>query len=73
MWAMQGLSENWTYDLPFLGPLEAYRFLEMPLGGLLGIPLFAIECWAMFQTAGLVLDKCGLWLNESLPDENNVL
>ncbi len=73
MWAMQAFSENWNYDLPFLDPLEAYRFLEMPLVGLLGFPLFAVECWAMFQTAVLVLDKCGIRDNESLPDEFSVL
>lgn len=41
---------RWTYDLPFMGPLEAVRFFEMPVIGLLGFPPFAIECWAMFQT-----------------------
>lgn len=41
---------KWTYNLPFLGPLERLRYFEMPLPGLLGFPPFAIECWAAFQT-----------------------
>lgn len=64
---------KWTYDLPFLGPLEAYRFFEMPLVGLLGFPVFALECWTMFQTAILALKKCGIRLNEPLPDEDGIL
>ncbi len=64
---------KWTYDLPFLGPLEAYRFFEMPLVGLIGFPPFAMECWAMFQTAILVLQKCQIRLIEPLPDQRSVL
>lgn len=64
---------KWTYHLPILGPLESYRFFEMPLVGLLGFPFFALECWVMFQTAILVLEKCGIRLNEPLPDDYGVL
>lgn len=48
---------KWTYHLPFLGPLEAVRFFEMPAVGLLGFPPFAIECWAMFQTVAWGLGR----------------
>ncbi len=64
---------KWTYHLPFLGPLESYRVFEMPLVGLLGFPLFALECWLMFQTAVLVLEMCGIRLNEPLLDAYSVL
>src|SRR5690606_9476878 len=45
---------KWTYDLPFLGPLEAVRYFEMPLPGLGGFLPFAASCWAMFQTVALL-------------------
>ena len=64
---------KWTYHLPFLGPIEAFRFFEMPVIGLLGFPPFALECWAMFQTALLVLQGCGLRLNEPRPDADSLL
>ena len=64
---------KWTYDLPFLGPLEAYRFFEMPLVGLLGFPLFAIECWVMFQTAVLVVERSGIGFREAHLREERIL
>ncbi len=60
---------KWTYDLPFLGPLEAVRFFEMPMVGLLGFPPFAIECWAMFQTLVLVARRLAPRLVEPLPED----
>lgn len=64
---------KWTYNLPFLGWLEAYRYFEMPIVGLLGFPPFAIECWVMFQTTILVLEKCGIRLSEQPPGKYSVL
>lgn len=58
---------KWTYDLPFLGPLEAVRFFEMPVVGLLGFPPFAIECWAMFQTLAWGLGRLRRRLIEPPP------
>lgn len=64
---------KWTYNLPFLGPLEGYRYFEMPLLGLLGFPPFALECWVMFQSVVLVLDRLGLGLAEPLPDRETII
>ncbi|MFQ5774611.1 MAG: hypothetical protein ACE5GS_08850 [Kiloniellaceae bacterium] len=64
---------KWTYDLAFLGPLEHYRYFEMPWVGMLGFPPFALECWVVFQTLLLVLGKLGLRLAEDLPDQAAVL
>ena len=64
---------KWTYHLPFLGPLEDFRFFEMPVIGLLGFPPFALECWVMFQTALLILQSGGLRLNEPMPNEDSLL
>ncbi|MCY4498649.1 MAG: hypothetical protein OXC14_15355 [Rhodospirillaceae bacterium] len=49
---------KWTYNLPFLGPLEEIAYFEMPALGFLGFLPFALECWAMVQTI--------LWLARSL-------
>jgi len=46
---------KWTYHLPFLGHLERYKYFEMPLPGLIGFIAFALETWAMWQTALLLL------------------
>ncbi|MGN6370183.1 MAG: hypothetical protein ACTHN5_18150 [Phycisphaerae bacterium] len=46
---------KWIYHLPFLGRLEGVRYFEMPVMGLIGFPAFALETWAMWQTALLVL------------------
>lgn len=59
---------KWTYDLPFLGPLEAIRYFEMPLPGLGGFLPFAASCWAMFQTVALLADRLGLRLEPQPPD-----
>lgn len=63
---------KWTYNLPFLGPLEDYRYFEMPLVGLLGFPIFAIESWVMFQTVVLVFNKVGIRFTEPLPGTSHI-
>ncbi len=64
---------RWTYDLPFLGPLEQYRLFEMPLPGFGGFLPFALECWVIFQTVLLVMAGLRLRLAEPLPDDDAVL
>jgi len=64
---------KWTYDLAFLGPLEGYRYFEMPLLGFLGFPVFALECWTMFQTVSWLWEKLGIVSLEPLPDRTTVL
>ncbi|WP_119460971.1 hypothetical protein [Rhodospirillaceae bacterium SYSU D60014] len=64
---------KWTYDLPFLGPLESIRYFEMPVPGLLGFPPFALECWIMFQSVLLLLDRLGLRFAEPLPNDAAIL
>jgi hypothetical protein len=64
---------KWTYDLPFLGPLEQYRLFEMPLPGFGGFLPFALECWVVFQTILLVMSKLGMRFFEPLPDDDAVL
>ena len=64
---------KWTYDLPFLGPMESVRYFEMPLPGLLGFIPFAGECWVMLNTIIAVLDRLGLRMAERLPDVRSVL
>ena len=51
---------KWTYDLPFLGPLEPYQYFEMPLVGFLGFFPFGAECWVMFNSAVLLLGALGV-------------
>ncbi len=64
---------RWTYDLPFLGPLEDYRLFEMPLPGFAGFAPFALECWVAFQTILLVMRKIGIRFVERLPGDEAVL
>lgn len=64
---------KWTYHLPFLGPLEDYRYFEMPVIGLSGFLPFALECWAMFQTLLFLLGRLGRRIAEPLPDEARVI
>jgi hypothetical protein len=64
---------KWTYDLPFLGPLEPYRLFEMPLLGFAGFLPFALECWVIFQTILLVMAGLRLRVVEPLPDDDAVL
>ncbi len=64
---------KWTYHLPFLGPLEHYRFFEMPALGLLGFPAFAVECWVMFQTMAFIVSKLRHRMLEPLPNKTSVL
>lgn len=64
---------KWTYQLPFLGHLEAYRLFEMPLLGFLGFPPFAVECWVMFQTVLFLGSKLRPRLVEPLPGTTSVI
>ena len=64
---------KWTYDLPFLGSWEQYRYFEMPWLGFLGFPAFAVECWVVLNTAMLVFSPPALRLVEPLPDDAAVL
>ncbi len=60
---------KWTYDLPFLGPLEGFRLFEMPLPGYAGFLPFALECWVAFHFILAVMERLGLRLAEPLPDD----
>ncbi|MHC4415800.1 MAG: hypothetical protein ACYS0G_10995 [Planctomycetota bacterium] len=64
---------KWTYDLPFLGPLEPYKAFEMPLVGFSGFLPFALECWVAFQTILLLMTKAKLRVFEPLPDDDAVM
>jgi len=64
---------KWTYDLPFLGPLESLAYFEMPVAGFFGFLPFAAECWVMLNTILLVLWRLGLRVAEPLPDEHAVI
>ena len=64
---------KWTYDLPFLGRWEAYRYFEMPWIGFPGFLPFALECWVMFNTVLVLLERAGLPVAERLPDEASIL
>lgn len=64
---------KWTYELAFLGPLEEFRYFEMPVAGLFGFPPFALECWVMFQTIVAVIGRSGLPVAEPLPDDYTVI
>lgn len=64
---------KWTYDLPFLGPLEHVKLFEMPIPGFAGFLPFALECWVVFQSIVLVMNKLGLRFVEPLPDADAVL
>jgi hypothetical protein len=64
---------KWTYRLPFLGGFENYRYFEMPWLGFLGFLPFAIESWAMFNTALILMHRLGLWIAEPLPNDDCVL
>ena len=46
---------KWTYNLPFLGVLEQYRYFEMPWIGLLGFLPFGIACWVAFQSMVIII------------------
>ena len=37
---------KWLYNVPFGGP---WKLFEMPLPGYLGFPVFAVECYAMYN------------------------
>ncbi len=63
---------KWTYDLPFLGDWEQYRYFEMPWLGFLGFLPFAIECWVVLNTILAVCERAGLRVAEALPDEEAI-
>ena len=48
---------KWTYNLPFLGVLEQYRYFEMPWIGLLGFLPFGIACWVAFQSMVIIIER----------------
>ncbi len=64
---------KWTYNLPFLGMLEEYRYFEMPLVGFLGFLPFAIECWVVYQTVVFLVAKIGRRSLEPLPENDCIL
>lgn len=64
---------KWSYHLPFLGPLEGYRYFEMPLPGLLGFIPFAAECWVALNTIVAALQRMKLNVAEPLPDPRAIL
>ncbi len=66
---------KWTYDLPFLGPLEDYRYFEMPWVGFSGFLPFALECWVVYQTVLLIAGRLlpRRRLVEPLPDDDAIL
>ena len=64
---------KWTYDLPFLGPAEPYRLFEMPLAGFAGFAPFALECWVVFGTILIVMDRARLRFAEPLPDHDAIV
>jgi hypothetical protein len=63
---------KWTYNLPFLGPWEAYRYFEMPLIGFLGFLPFGVACWVMFQSILAGLRRIGL-AGAALPAGEDVI
>ena len=63
---------KWTYNLPFLGPLESISYFEMPAIGFLGFLPFALECWAMVQSILWIAHKLGLRRIEPLASEESV-
>ncbi|MHC4947259.1 MAG: hypothetical protein ACYTG1_03220 [Planctomycetota bacterium] len=64
---------KWTYDLPFLGPLEHVRYFEMPVPGLAGFLPFGPACWVAFNTILAGLRRVGLGGAEPLPHEAGIL
>jgi hypothetical protein len=64
---------KWTYDLPFLGPLESIAYFEMPVLGFFGFLPFAAECWVMLNTMLLLLWSAGLRVAEPLLDEQSII
>ena len=64
---------KWTYNLPYLGSLEPYRYFEMPWIGFFGFLPFAIECWVVLNTILAMTEILGLRLAERLSDVDAVL
>ncbi len=64
---------KWTYDLPFLGRVEAYTLFEMPLAGFAGFAPFALECWVLFETILLILRRVGVRGVEPLPHDAAII
>ena len=64
---------KWSYNLPFLGGLEHYRYFEMPWLGFLGFLPFALECWVTLNLIVALLKRTGLRVTEELPDADSIL
>jgi hypothetical protein len=64
---------KWTYHLDFVGPLEAYKYFEMPWIGFLGFLPFAVECWVALNVIVAVMEKMKLRVAERLPDDDAVM
>lgn len=64
---------KWTYNLPFVGGLEQYRYFEMPWIGFMGFLPFAVECWVMLNFIVVMLEKCRLRIAEPLSDVDGVM
>ena len=64
---------KWTYHLPFLGFTEDFRYFEMPIVGMFGFPFFALECWVMFQSIVLIVEKLKHGTVEPLPTDSALL
>jgi len=60
---------KWVYHLPMLGPLEQYKYFEMPLIGLMGFLPFGPACWVMWQTLRAAMPG----VTEPLPTDDDVL
>jgi len=63
---------KWTYNLPFLGPLEDIRYFEMPVIGMTGYLPFGIACWVMYQSTLLAVRKLGIRLDPPASPESIV-
>ncbi len=70
LWNYWALAK-WTYNLPFLGPWETWRYFEMPLPGMLGFLPFAAQCWVILHTLLGVTARLGVRVAEPLPDEKS--
>lgn len=61
---------KWTYNLPFLGPLEGFRLFEMPIVGFFGFAFFALECWVIFQLVVFLFEKLHRHPLDALPNDS---
>ena len=63
---------KWTYDLPFLGAWQSYRYFEMPWIGFLGFLPFAIECWVILISLEALTERLGIRIVEHSDDDETV-